>query len=96
MASLCLLILKLHYSALFLGSDLFNDFGHANRSYKFFIETFLYYQRLFEYGGDIEAILSMPYCLYNDLILEQVKLKKKELRDLEEKRKRHSSSRSNR
>jgi hypothetical protein len=26
----------------------------------------------------------MPYCLYNDLIIEQVKLKKKELKDREE------------
>jgi hypothetical protein len=29
----------------------------------------------------------MPYCLYNDLILEQIKLKKKELANQEKKNK---------
>lgn len=81
--------MKLHYSVLFLGSDLFNDYGHANKSYKFFIETFLYYQRIFEYSGDISTIIDLPYCLYNDLIVEQVKLKKKEIKDQEDRLKRN-------
>jgi len=77
----------LHCLGPFLGSELFNDFSHANQSYKFFIETFLFYQRLFNYSGDVNSILEMPYCLYNDLIIEQIKLKKKEMKDKEQKSK---------
>jgi hypothetical protein len=73
------------YLGAFFGSKLFDDYSHANQSYKFFIDTFLYYQRLFEYNGDIQDILDMPYCLYQDTIIEQVKLKKKENKDKEEK-----------
>jgi len=29
----------------------------------------------------------MPYCLYNDLIIEQIKLKKKEMAEKEKQRK---------
>jgi hypothetical protein len=65
----------------FLGYKLFDDYSHPEQNYRFFIETFLYYQRLFEYSGDINSVLEMPYCLYNDLIVEQVKLKKKEVKD---------------
>ena len=77
----------MHCLGPFLGSELFNDFSHANQSYKFFIETFLFYQRLFNYSGDVNSILEMPYCLYNDLIIEQIKLKKKEMKDKEQKSK---------
>lgn len=82
--------MRLHYLGPFLGSDLFNDFSHANQNYKFFIETFLYYQRLFDYSGDIDSILEMPYCLYNDLIIEQIKMKKKEMKEMENKK--HSTN----
>jgi hypothetical protein len=70
---------KFHFLGAFLGFNLYDDYSQSDSSYKFFIETFLYYQRLFEYGGSIESVLEMPYCLYNDIILEQIKLKKKEL-----------------
>ncbi len=90
------MIWKLHYSGLFLGSDLFSDFGHALKSYNFFIETFLYYQRLFEYSGTIESILSMPYCLYNDLIIQQVKMKKKEIKERDDKMKQQRKQTSRR
>jgi hypothetical protein len=38
----------------------------------------------------------MPYCLYNDLIIEQIKLKKKEIKDQEEKMKIHRQQMNNR
>lgn len=36
---------------------------------------------MFENGLTLAEILDMPYCLYNDLIVKQVKLKKKELKN---------------
>jgi hypothetical protein len=77
----------LRYLGASFGYKLFDDYSESTKSYNFFIESFLYYQRLFEYGGSIESVLDMPYCLYNDLILEQIKLKKKELANQEKKNK---------
>jgi len=86
---------KLVYSGVFFGFNLCDDYSQSDSSYKFFIETFLYYQRLFEYGGSIESVLEMPYCLYNDIILEQIKLKKKEL-DIKQKEMDKTKSRQGR
>jgi hypothetical protein len=47
-------------------------------AYSRFLETYLAYQRLFEYSGDIDSVLEMPYSLYTDLIMKQVDFKKKE------------------
>jgi SMC interacting uncharacterized protein involved in chromosome segregation len=52
--------------------------GRASKSYKYFVETFLLYQTLFENAGDPMSILNMPYPLYNDIILKQIEEKKRE------------------
>ena len=54
------------------------DYNADSKSYANFIETFLAYQRLFEYSGSIQDILNMPYFIYNDLILKQLDIKRKE------------------
>jgi hypothetical protein len=41
------------------------------------------YQRLFDYSGTIQDILELPYSIYNDVILNQIKLKKKEKEELD-------------
>ncbi|HQF36910.1 MAG TPA: hypothetical protein PLL26_04700 [Candidatus Dojkabacteria bacterium] len=52
--------------------------GRASKSYKYFIDTFLLYQTLFENSGDPTSILNLPYPLYNDLILKRIEEKKRE------------------
>jgi hypothetical protein len=52
--------------------------GRAAKSYKYFIDTFLIYQTLFEYSGDLLSILQLPYPLYDDIILKQIEEKKRE------------------
>lgn len=46
----------------------------------------LYYQRIFEYSGDLITLMDLPYCLFQDLILQQIKLKKKENQEIEKQR----------
>ena len=36
-------------------------------------------QRLFEYSGDILQLLALPYNMFQDLIIKQLSLKKKEV-----------------
>lgn len=57
------------------------------KSYTYFIDTFLFYQRLFEYSGTINDILAMSYPLYNDTIVKQISLRKKEREELNKKMK---------
>lgn len=57
--------------------------GSVEKTYNFTIETLLYYQRLFEYSGDILQLLSLPYNMFQDLILKQIELKKKERKERE-------------
>jgi hypothetical protein len=45
----------------------------------------LLYQTLFENGGDPANLLSLPYPLYNDIILKQIEEKKKEKKLYEQK-----------
>ena len=47
-------------------------------AYDNFIESFLIYQRLFQYSGTIEEILDLPYCIFNDLIIKQQEFINKE------------------
>jgi hypothetical protein len=70
-----------------LGSEVLDDYASGDRAYSNFVENVLYYQRIFEYSADIQSILEMPYCLFQDLILHQIKLKKKENQELERQRK---------
>ncbi len=50
----------------------------VNIVYDFTIQSLLYYQRLFEYSGDILQLLALPYNMFQDLILKQIELRKKE------------------
>ena len=53
----------------------------VEKNYNFYIETLLYYIRIFEYNGTVLALLQLPYNLFQDLILKQIELKKKELEE---------------
>lgn len=55
-----------------------SDTNPMEEAYNGFIEGFLLFQRLFDYSSSIDEVLDLPYCLYNDLVLKQIKLKKKE------------------
>jgi hypothetical protein len=59
--------------------------GRASKAYKYFVDTFLLYQALFENAGDPASILSLPYPLYNDIILKQIEEKKREKRTHDQK-----------
>jgi hypothetical protein len=59
--------------------------GRASKSYKYFVDTFLLYQVLFENAGDPMSILEMPYPLYNDIILKQIEEKKREKKQHDQK-----------
>ncbi len=63
---------------------MFDDYSTANKAYTVFIENILYYQRIFEYSGDISSIMELPYCLLQDLIISQINLKKKEAEKLKQ------------
>jgi hypothetical protein len=59
--------------------------GRALKNYKYFVDTFLLYQALFENSGDLYSLLHLPYPLYNDVILKQIDEKKREKRVIDEK-----------
>lgn len=61
----------------------FSEDDPTETSYNNFIESFLLYQRLFNYSGTIQNILELPYSIYNDIILKQIKLKNKEKEEFE-------------
>lgn len=52
--------------------------GRSAKRYKYFIESLILYQTVFDNSGDIKSILQVPYPLYNDIILKQVEEKRKE------------------
>ena len=74
-----LVILKFHYSDSFFVQDDLDVVVEKN--YNFYIETLLYYIRIFEYNGTVLDLLQLPYNLFQDLILKQIELKKKELEE---------------
>ena len=57
--------------------------GRASKHYKYFVDTFIFYQSLFKGGGDLKSILELPYPLYKDIILAQVEEKKREKKALD-------------
>ena len=58
-----------------------NDLGeNVDKAYNFLIDSILCYQRLFDYSGDILSLLSLPYNLFQDVILKQIELRKKEMK----------------
>ncbi len=50
----------------------------ASKHYNYFVDTFIFYQNLFNSSGDLYSILNLPVSLYRDTILAQVQEKKKE------------------
>lgn len=63
------------------------DEEEAQKSYQFYIDMIIHFQKLFNYTGDIQALLNLPYCIFQDLIVTQVKMKKEELEKLKKKTK---------
>jgi len=59
--------------------------GRAAKNYKYFVDTFILYQTLFENGGDPMSLLELPYPLYNDIILKQIAEKKREKKAYDQK-----------
>lgn len=85
-------MLKQRYSATFFVSEP-NPQGKA---WDDFIEIYLHYTRNFDYGGmDLNTVLALPYSLYKDVILKQVKLKKQEEKEKARIRQQEKSKRSN-
>lgn len=52
--------------------------NRASSHWKFFVDQFIFYQDVFENTGNLASILELPYPLYKDIILAQVKQKEKE------------------
>lgn len=61
-----------------------SDDDITDKAYHKFIESFLTYQRLFEYSGNVEDVLELPYCIFNDIINKQFEYKKKESEEYNE------------
>ena len=59
----------------------------ASKHYKHFVDTFIFYQALFEGSGDLNSILNLPYPLYKDIIIKQVEEKKREKKVFDQKAK---------
>jgi len=68
--------------------------NRASDAYKNFIDIFIFYQQLFDNSGSISDILNMPYPLFSDIILAQVKEKKEEYKRMEIERQKHSNKQS--
>jgi len=68
--------------------------NRASDAYKNFIDIFIFYQQLFDNSGSISDILNMPYPLFSDIILAQVKEKKEEYKRMEIERQKHSNNQS--
>lgn len=64
------------------------------KNYENFIESFLTYQRIFEYNGSLQEILNLPYCIYNDVFLGQIKKRKKEIEEMEKLKKQSTKRRT--
>lgn len=48
------------------------------------MDSFIFYQSLFEGTGDLSSILKLPYPLYRDIILKQVEERKRERKEFDE------------
>lgn len=53
--------------------------NRASKNYKYFIESFHYYQELNQHTGNINDILELPYPLFYDIVMYQITMKKKEI-----------------
>ncbi|MEO5348937.1 MAG: hypothetical protein H7836_04765 [Magnetococcus sp. YQC-3] len=76
---------------MFLGTEEVDAYGKVKNpqreAHSYFIETLIYYGRLFESMPDINSILDLEYSLYYDLIIKQVQLKKEEDRQRQQQQK---------
>lgn len=57
----------------------------ASKYYKNFVDTFIFYQAIFEGSGDLNSILTLPYPLYKDIILAQVEEEKRKKKVMDSK-----------
>lgn len=64
----------------FLGD---NNEEEAKKTYDFYVDMILHFQKLFDYKGSIQDILSLPYCLFQDVIVAKIKLRQKEINNEE-------------
>lgn len=53
--------------------------GRCEKNYNFFIDTLVHIKNIFEYWspGDIFSISELPYPIFNDLLLRQIKANEK-------------------
>ena len=65
--------------------------NRASDAYKNFIDIFIFYQQLFDNSGSVSDVLNMPYPLFSDIILAQVKEKKEEQKRMEAERQKQST-----
>lgn len=49
----------------------------AEKSYNFYVELLLKFEKIFNYSLDIDSILNLPYCLFQDIIIRGSEKKKK-------------------
>jgi len=50
----------------------------VEKSYKFYIDMIIHFQDISGYNGDVQSLLQLPYCLFQDLIIERAKKRKVE------------------
>lgn len=50
----------------------------SSREYDNFVDSFIIYQTLFNGAGDLTSILNLPLPLYRDIVVAQIKEKKKD------------------
>jgi hypothetical protein len=63
----------------------------ASKYYNDFIETFCVYQDLFEGTVSVQDIMETPYPVYRDVILTQIKRRKKQNELLKKQQSQHTS-----
>lgn len=68
--------MNLVYSGGFFGDK--DIESEVEESYKFYINLILKFESIFNYSIDINSILSLPYCLFQDLIIHGLDKKKRE------------------
>lgn len=61
--------------------------GRASKHYKNFVDTYIFYCKVFDSGSQITDILNIPYPLFRDVIEAQVKERKAEMQRFKENQK---------
>jgi hypothetical protein len=72
--------LNLVYSRGFFGDDIIEN--DAETSYNFYIDLILKFENIFNYSMDINSILELPYCLFQDIIIRASEKKRQTNKDI--------------